>query len=372
MDTNSKILIVENDLAQITSYKDVIESFNKKSPIKIIPEIVESLEEALKSLTEKSYDGAILDLRLSDGKTEGNEIIKAIVDIKRFPVIIYSGFIGDLDPDIPKSIFFQPFGKTTHEFDDILKILAQIFHTGVTRILDRKGELENLIDIIFWKHLSGSLEYWFSEKNEKTLLRHTLTHAIEYLEIDKNRKFIDYNPAEVYIKPPIKPFIFTGTILQVKNSEERFIVLSPACDLAHAGKARSILLAQIDPLTIPLIRDLKIILKMEIENGLTPAVYEKEYEKRVSARKTLMNIFKNNDALRYHYLPQCNYFEGGLINFQFLQSFSINELQENYEPIASITTNFCKDVIARFSYYYSRQGSPDFDFDKLINSHIDN
>src|SRR5687768_10387181 len=109
MNTKSKILIVENDPAQITSYGDVIDSFNKKSPIKIVPDIVESLEDALKALSEKSYDGAILDLKLSDGKTEGNEIIRAIVDIKRFPVIVYSGFIGDLDPDIPRSIFFQPF-----------------------------------------------------------------------------------------------------------------------------------------------------------------------------------------------------------------------------------------------------------------------
>lgn len=62
MDDNAKILVVENDPAQIVSFKDAIESFNKKNPVKIQPEIVESLEEGLKAISEEPYDGAILDL----------------------------------------------------------------------------------------------------------------------------------------------------------------------------------------------------------------------------------------------------------------------------------------------------------------------
>ena len=370
MDNKAKILIVENDPAQVVSYQDSIESFNRKSPIRIEQEIVESLEMALRAISEEPYDGAILDLRLSDGKAEGNEIIKAIVDIKRFPVIVYSGFIGDLDPDIPTSIFFQRFEKT-YDFNEILRKLASIFHTGVTRILGRRGELEKLIDLIFWKHLSGSLEYWFLEKNEKTLLRHTLTHAIEYLEIDKDDNFINYNPAEVYIKPPIKPFLFTGTILKEKNGVAHLIVLSPACDLAHEGKAKSILLAEIESLKISLVNDHKEILKKPLPNNVSPDIYGKEYGKKENAKNILREIFKNNYAHRYHFLPSCNYFDGGLINFQCVHSLPSNKIHEIYEPISSVTTGYCKDIIARFSYYYSRQGSPDFDFEKLINSLIE-
>lgn len=306
---------------------------------------------------------------MSDGKAEGNEIIKAIVDIKRFPVIVYSGFIGDLDPEIGKSIFFQAFQKTD-DFNEVLKVLADIFHTGVTRILGRRGQLENLIDLIFWRHLSNSLEYWFTEKNEQTLLRHTLTHAIEYLEIDKYGKFVDYNPAEVYIKPPIKSFLFTGTILQKKGTNDYFIILSPACDLVHLGKAKSILLVQINPLTIPILHDQKIILQKPLPTNVTPEVYAKAYSNKEEAKNKSRAIFTNNDAHKFHFLPNCTYFEGGLINFQLIQSLAHKEIENEYDPIASVTTNFCKDIIARFSYYYSRQGSPDFDFEKLIKEHF--
>ncbi|MBC3539581.1 hypothetical protein ACFSC6_18820 [Rufibacter sediminis] len=365
---NAKILIVENEEPQKISYLDTIDNFNKKSSVKIIAEVVNNLEDALKAVSEDTFDGAILDLRLNNTSSEasGNEIIRSIVDLKRFPIFIYSGFVGDLDPTIPKSIFFQVYEKSM-DFNILLKSFADIFKTGVTRILGKRGILQEYLDKVFWTHLSGTLEYWMDEKNEKTLLRHALTHVIEYLEINEKGSFVNYNPAEVYIKPPIKPFIFTGSILENKD-KELSIVLSPACDLAHFGKTKQVLLARIEPLNTPLIEDQKNILRRPIKPDLKPDEYAKDYAKREQAKAVLREIFTNNYAHKYHFLPDCNYFDGGLINFQNIQTIT-HEGAEAYSQIASVTSSFGKDIIARFSYYYSRQGSPDFDFDKLLKKH---
>ncbi|MGZ3754874.1 MAG: hypothetical protein ACXVAY_09935 [Mucilaginibacter sp.] len=366
----ARILIVENEEPQKISYLDTIDTFNKKSPIKIIAEVVDNLESALKAITEDVFDGAILDLRLNNNSTvpDGNEVIKSIVDIKRFPVFIYSGFIGDLDPSIPKSIFFQVYEKGM-DFTKILECFNDIFKTGVTRILGKRGILQEFLDKVFWTHLSNSLNYWVDEKNERTLLRYTLTQIIEYLEIDSSGAFVNYNPAEVYISPPIRPFFFTGSILENNETKDKFIILSPACDLAHQGKTKNILLAKIDAINSPIIENPKNILKKPIRPGLKPEEYEKEYTKREHAKSTLKEVFTNNFAYRYHFLPDCRYFEGGLINFQNILTISSDE-NSGYTPIASVTSAFCKDIIARFSYYYSRQGSPDFDFDRLLAKHM--
>jgi hypothetical protein len=49
-----------------------------------------------------------------------------------------------------------------------------------------------------------------------------------------------------------------------------------------------------------------------------------------------------------------------------LYSISIEDLEKNYDRVATISNHFLQDIIARFSQYYSRQGQPDYDFDLML------
>ncbi|MCK4815308.1 hypothetical protein KA005_06025, partial [bacterium] len=194
-----------------------------------------------------------------------------------------------------------------------------------------------------------------TEKNiEKILLRYTLSHLLEYLDKNEFGDFDEYHPAEVYIVNPVNNNIHTGLILKKSEGGQLFIVLTPSCELAQ-NKARKIVLALIEKKNMPYVKDLKS--KKEEST-------KREIKKQ--AEKALGDLLRNNHSLKYHCLPVVNGI-GGFINFQKISSLTRTKIRKDYVPVATVTDKFCKDIIARFSHYYSRQGQPDFNYDKLYD-----
>jgi CheY-like chemotaxis protein len=358
-----KLLIVEDEPAQIQLYEDNIESFNKTSDVKIEYDKFLNIEEAKGSLLSPEYDGAIIDLKLSQGteELEGLEIVEEIEQNQRFPIFIVSGSISSID-DKEENAFFKKRKRDT-DFKKILSELVEIYQTGITKILGRTGNIEKYLTSIFWNHLSNSMELWVKDKTrtpdekQKSLLRYILMHIQEYLEIDENSEFEDYHPAEVYITPPVKNKAFTGDIVINKENKNRFIVLTPSCDLAQ-GKAKFILLASIENITDGIFNEKVNIIR---KGKSKPEVIS---ESELILKKLISNSFSN----KYHYLPKYEHIESGLINFQKINTISIKNLKDEFNIIAATNSSFSKDIVARFSYYYSRQGSPDFNVNEIYNS----
>ncbi len=65
-------------------------------------------------------------------------------------------------------------------------------------------------------------------------------------------------------------------------------------------------------------------------------------------------------------LPPCSLFHGGLIDFQMVQSISTEDFNENASVVSSINPVFHKDIQARFSHYYGRQGQPQLSKDNIL------
>jgi len=361
-----KLLIVEDEGVQIQLYKDIIESFNKASEIKIEYEIFLNLKDAKDSLRSPEYDGAIIDLKLTKGteKLDGLEIVDEIENSQRFPIFIVSGSISSID-DREENTFFKK-RKRDSDFKTILSELVEIYKTGITKILGRKGKIENYLTSIFWNHLSNSMDLWVKDKTrtpdekQKSLLRYILMYIQEYLEINDNSEFEDYHPAEIYITPPVKNKVFTGDIVISKENGNRFIILTPSCDLAQ-GKAKLILLVSIESITGGIFNEKVSIIR---KGKSKPEVIS---ESELILKKLISNSFSN----KYHYLPEYKNIESGLINFQKINTISIKDLADKYAIIAATNSSFTKDIVARFSYYYSRQGSPDFNVDEIYNSLFD-
>ncbi|MEN7547814.1 hypothetical protein AAG747_07835 [Rapidithrix thailandica] len=363
-----KLLIVEDDPEQKKSYERSINAYNLDSNVKINPTFEADKESALKSLenVESSFDAAIVDLKLDEnGKADqnysGNEVLKKIKGNLRFPVFVITGTPQHIDDDLKEeSSLFKI--RTRGEDDNYLEQLVNIYNTGVTNILGKKGEIEKYLNDIFWKHLSNSVDVWVNDtsrnplQKEKSLLRYTLLHIQEYLELTEEYNFESYHPAETYITPPVKPNIFTGDIVKENSSNKKFIVLTPSCDLAQQ-KAKDILLVLIEENTQGIISEKKNIIK---KNKARPEVINE-------AKNTLEKLLQNSYSNKYHFLPKYNSIEGGLINFQKVKSIKRGDFESDFSRIASLNSQFTKDVVARFSYYYSRQGSPDFKTEELKN-----
>lgn len=366
-----KLLIVEDDPVVISTYESNIKSFNKTNDqIEIIVTVNSNKDQAISLLrnSENSFDGAIIDLDLKNSggsDSSGNEIVKEIKETLRFPVFVISGTSHNLEKDLSEETsFFKVRERDDADFDYLTEFI-KIFDTGITQILNRKGIIEKNINDIFWKHLSGSLGLWINdtektpENKQKSLLRYVLSHLQEYLELTEESDFDTYHPAEIYIMPPVKNKVFTGDLVEENATSKTYIVVTPSCDLAQS-KAKEILLAEIEPDNVGLLFEKINILK---KNTAREDVIE-------NAEKDLKSLINNSYSNKYHFLPKYNGIKPGLINFQKLKSIRVKVLNDNFSRKASINSTFTKDIIARFSYYYSRQGSPDFNVDEIYDSII--
>ena len=359
-----KLIIIEDTERQIKLYRDAIDEFNTGSDIKIIPEVGNNLEEGFEQIRTNDFDAAIIDLRLGsdDMEGKGKEIIREIKGNLRFPVFVLTAYPGDLDEDLKiPNVFYKVYEQTKKDTTEVLKEMTDIFKTGITKIMGRKGIIEKTLQKVFWENIANSMEYWKKEvenkdKIEKVLSRHILAHLDESLRLTEEGAFEKCHPAEVYIIPPIKKDFFTGDILKNKTSEEYFLILTPACDMVLRKQGDNSVKRNADT----------IILAKLIKFNQIPEVNEYIKNKSNTGKEKVLKYISNTKKGRYHYLPSFGtQIPGFLIDFQDINQIDQEELT-SYDRVASIDEPFLKDIIARFTSYYARQGSPDLDMDIIL------
>lgn len=362
-----KLIIVEDDERQIKLYKDAIDEFNTGAAIKIEIEIGNNLEEGLEQIRKSAFDAAIIDLRLGgdDMTGRGKEIIKTIKKDLRFPVFVLTAYPGDLDDDLKRSnVFYKVYKQTEKDTIEVLREMTDIYKTGITKIMGRKGIIDNTLQKVFWENIADSMEYWEKEvkdedKIEKVLSRHILAHLSESLKLTKKEAFEKCHPAEVYIMPPIKKDFFTGDILQSKTSEEYFLILTPACDMElrkQKDDGNWITYRNADKIILAKLIEFNQVTEVNAYITTPSNIKKKEVEKYI----------KNTKKERYYCLPSFGArIPGFLIDFQDINRISTGGVNI-YDRIASVNEPFLKDIIARFTSYYARQGSPDLDTDLIL------
>ncbi|MBP2279190.1 CheY-like chemotaxis protein [Psychrobacter sp. PL19] len=369
MSNKLRILIVEDNPDVVESYIRTIRIFNKKQDkYEFFSDVAKNKAEAIDmlSITENSFDGAIIDLDLENQGGEdssGLDVIKLIKRTERFPVFIISGTTHQLiDDDDIENDLYRIFVKG--ETFDFIEEFVNIHSTGITDILNRTGKIEEYINTIYWEHLSTSLSPWIednirSEEDKKqSLIRYFIFHLQEYLDISKeDQEFSDYFPAEFFITGPIKQSIFTGDIFYYEK--KRYVVITPACDFGK-DSITNVLCLQISDLS-DISEELNIV-------NTSPK------SKKV---KALTKYLTNSHSNRLHFIPSFIYkneeFSAGIIDFQhqvnFLKS-AFNSDVEAFRRVATISQPFLKDLIGRYASYYSRQGAPNISESQLQNSYL--
>jgi hypothetical protein len=365
--SNLKLLFVEDTKYDMDACKATIKRYSHKNKREI--ELVEAskISEAFEKL-DNTFDGAIIDLNLGTNESEGNTVIREIVSKYRIPIVVLTGEPTRVEPGIPNLGVFVK-GETGYE--ELFDLFYLSYDTGITKILGGRGYIEEAMNRVFWNNILPVLDDWKTYKaqgkeTETALLRHIVNHIAEIVDGDVQIYF----PEEMYIIPPISTNLNTGSILLKKENEELFIVLSPACDLVpHNGSIKTdrILVCLIEKINEnSFIKDARKKIRLEIsdtDNEETKKIKSSKIEK---AHKILTEIPKNSYCPYFHYLPETRLFCGGIINFRKIETYSFKDFNQKFaSPHAQISMNFTKDIIARFSNYYARQGQPDFDFDSL-------
>lgn len=351
-----KILLVEDTEQDRTSCQDAVKDLNEiDGPISI--ELIEAvnLEEALEKI-DNTYDGAIIDLRLDEKDDGGDIVIKEIEkSCFKIPVIILTGTPDSVDMDNAIITVLKK-GDAEAGYEDILKKFWGIYRTGMTRIMGARGTIEKTLATVFRQNILPQINQWViygntdSLRTEKALLRHTLNHLLDLLDNDADCCF----PEEFYLSPPLTKQIRTGSIVKDKDSEQRYVIMSPACDLVVREDG---------------IFKTDRILIVEIENETKIVEESLDGINKQKKKKRLKSTFGNNYTKYYHWLPKTEFTEGGFMNFRKLFSISTDEYHDKFnEPKVQISSAFLKDIVSRFSAYYARQGQPDVDFSSIIET----
>ncbi len=348
-----QLLIVEDDEQDLERCRVDVENYRDDTRRNI--EIVEckTFDEALEKL-DNSYDGAIIDLKLTSQGVEGIEVIKEIRKLFfRIPIFIFTG-----NPDIRNESIkgIEVFLKGETRYYNLIDQLWDTYETGLTRMMGGAGRIEELLGKVFLENLLLQRERWVSygkadlERTENALLRYTLDHLLQLLGEDNKPRY----PEEVYIYPHLSNKITTGSIVREKTTNSPFIVLSPACDLVirndDVSKTDRILIAEIE-------EECDIV-----ENALDG------FRKRDRINKELVAVANNNREIYYHWLPKTDFFDGGFLNFRKVNALTKDEFDDSFElPEIQISSSFVKDIVARFSSFYARQGQPDIDSADFVN-----
>ena len=342
-----QLLIVEDDEQDLERCRVDVENYRDDTRRNI--EIVEckTLDKALEKL-DNSYDGAIIDLKLTPQGVEGIEVIKEIRKLFfRIPIFIFTG-----NPDIRNESIkgIEVFLKGETRYYNLIDQLWDTYETGLTRMMGRAGRIEELLGKVFLENLLLQRKRWISygkedlERTENALLRYTLDHLLQLLEEDDKPRY----PEEVYIYPHLSDEITTGSIVREKTTNGLFVVLSPACDLVirkdNVSKTDRVLFVEI-----------------EVEGDIVEDALD-GIKKQSKIKKELVAVANNNHRIYYHWLPKTDFFEGGFLNFRKVNALTKGEFDEKFEkPSIQISPFFVKDIVARFSSFYARQGQPDID-----------
>ena len=355
--TSFRLLIVEDDPQDLSICRNTIERYQHERNRQV--ELVEcpTLEEAFQTL-DGSYDGVIIDLKLGNDQNAGNAVIRRIEEQHfRIPVAVLTGTPDAVGSDLTHIGVFKK-GESDARYDRILDRFWKIYDTGLTRILGGRGLIENKLGQVFRQNLLPQIGQWekYGEvdptRTENALLRHILNHLIQLIDEEVELSF----PEEFYLYPPVTDEISTGSIVQESETGKRFVVMSPDCDLVvRSGGGRNtdrILVVKV----VPPIRLFCWFDDSSLDN-LTRG-----------KKRQLLRALRNNHTNYYHCLPETSFTRLGFMNFRNLFAITEDEFGKKFQipPEIQISPPFVKDIVARFSSYYARQGQPDIDFDNFI------
>ena len=373
-----KILLVEDNDTDIQAFKATALAWSVEKSLESPPEIEEckTLQAALDKLSAPhDWDGIVLDLKLPRN-TNGEEVLRQLGKLYfRIPVVVLSGTPAELDEEL-KATCLKNFIKAEQSGRVILDLLWDCKRTGLMKLIGGKGLFEQYLKTVFDKCIVPRFDEWrgvlqnfetaeAATKTQASLSRHILSCLQVMMQEDMTR----LQPEECYLRLPEDNLACPrpGMILEDAR-KQMFLILNPACDLAMRASGRS----NSDELLLVPIESERGTLKSIMKSPKrTVPLDEKQREKNRQIRE---DAYKNNQPIRFHWLPRCGTFPGGFVNFRKVITCKRTQFGSAYLPNENnfvVHPEGLKNIQSRFASYYARQGQPDIDFSRFSEEPIE-
>lgn len=349
----------------------------------VIHEVVRTPKEAMVLLYKEDFHALIVDLKLDaedsnkeDEEISGNILLKNIVNKEIIPIIVRTGFPEKMAQELQKlkdKNVIKACSKDSPTLEEVIKELIDYYNTSIFSIFGSRGKVDKHIKDFFWNVLPAcfmnkeeEINGLAKELKEKVIIRYVSSWLNNKYMF--NEGYLDVEPIEMYMFPNPIDKVCNCDIYKDNNTNEKLIVLTPACDLAN-DKAKNILFATIQ--SYESVEKFNETIKKCCEQ-------KREGSEISNGNKNKIASWSRNshkESMRYHFLPKVSFFDGGFIDFRLLTCLKYDEEGNKFEgrdldKIGTITDSFKRDIIARFSSYYQRQGQPTFNTDSILKKYL--
>ena len=303
-----------------------------------------SFEAGLQLVKDGICDIVILDLRrdrtesAAEDRDRGRRIYTDIREARFIPVIFWTALPQDVQ-DLKAPPLIDVFAK--EELDKVPDAIRAAINTGTAQIM---ADIEEHVASVMREHLWSELApHW----NEDTAggrpeeLAHLLIIRVAHSLQDRALPELTSRPSHCYLYPPVSVPYRPGDLLRrtQAGADEWWIVLTPACDLEHDGKADFVLLGRASLLTS---HPKYVAWALTLSNG----------------KWNELNDLLSGKLARYHYLPEFRDIPDLILDLEHTQSIPIGDL-DGFTRIASLVSPYCDALLAKYSHFRGRIGTPD-------------
>lgn len=364
--TNWRFLVVEDNETIADQLLEVIPSF-VDSPDTAEADLCKTFKDATESLKQDRYDLIILDLKddgnayhATDGDPAGLKVFEELKKTRFVPVVFYTAhaeWVRGVQTSFVRVV------EKTETTDRVKEEVRRVLSTQLPALTRQVEEIQRsyMWDFVstHWRefdtaHEQADVAYLLARRLALSLQREARRMARkmagESVPIADPK---NVHPMEMYVRPPVGTSRLAGDILKgvVNGDSGHWLVLTPSCDFEQVGRLNSVLLAQCVPLSA----------EPEFANWKANPATNLDPLKAVIGDNR-----QKAQSERFKFLPGTFFLPDSIVDFQKLRTVSPDELKK-LEVIASLDSPFAEAVLARFSRYFGRLGTPDIDKNVVIN-----
>lgn len=398
--TDWRVLVVDDDEDVRSSTTELVERHLRQQHEDVTVRSVGSFDEGLALLDGGDFDLVILDVRDQglaqetglEAVGDGDDATAADIGLSMFEKLRASRFIPILFQtgvaNLVRGLEKPPFVFVVSKAEPIDNLLAAVDAAFNSTLPAIHRALRQYVTSVEHEFMAEFVEqHWteLMEPHRKGDLAHLLIRRLG-LSLNGGASVLNellggnpgvlvdaeiVHPMRYYVLPAV-PAVHvggwtTGDLIRgqrVVTQEDAegdawYVVLTPACDLAK-GKADFVVLAEAVPLqSFP---EYEVWRDAEVAN-LAHATDATAKASSSAERKLLRLLDNNRDGRqpeRWHYLPGVWGLSDLVVDFQRIVHVPKDGV-EGFERVATLDSPYSESLIARFTRYLGRLGTPDLD-----------
>lgn len=360
--TNWRILVVEDNESIANQLLEAIPNF-VDLPDTAEADLCKTFKEATARLRLDRYDLLILDLKddgnafhYAESDPAGLKVFEELKKTRFVPVVFYTAH-AEWVRGVQTS-----FVRVVEKTETTERVKEEVRRVLATRLPALTRQVEEIQRSYMWDFVST---HWkdFPQPADQAdiayLLARRLAIALEaeagklaariggaYKVPVGDRKA---HPMVMYVVPTMGPHPLAGDIVSevVNGLEVYWLILTPSCDFAQS-KANHVTLAKCE----------RLVDRDEFKRW--------SLKKDESTTQRLEQLIEDKRGERFKFLPRAFFIPDLVVDFQQLRSLGIESLK-SFKQVATLDSPFAESVVARFSRYFNRLGTPDLDKTVVIN-----